>query len=83
LILRADRRDDDLVALRELERLPDESVNALKAGIERQHPAGLLMLHAIYVEPRAHCSLKSPNPMPMHPQSSLKNLDARTLRKKD
>ena len=51
LILRADRRDDDLVALGEFKRLPDESVNALKARIERQHPAGLLMLHATYVEP--------------------------------
>jgi hypothetical protein len=51
LILRADRPDDDMVALGDFVRLPGESVDALKARIERQHRAGLLMLHATYVEP--------------------------------
>lgn len=51
LILRADRPDDDLVALGDFRRLPGEPVDALKARIERQHRAGLLMLHATYAEP--------------------------------
>jgi hypothetical protein len=48
LVLRADRPDDDLVALGDFERLPGESVDALKARIERQHCAGLLILQAHY-----------------------------------
>lgn len=51
LILRADRPDDDMVALGDFVRLPGESVDALKARIERQHRAGLLMLRATYAEP--------------------------------
>ena len=51
LVLRADRPDDDLVALGDFERLPGESVDALKARIERQHRVGLLMLRATYAEP--------------------------------
>lgn len=51
LILRADRCDDDLVALGDFQRIPGESVDTLKARIERQHRAGLLMLHATYSEP--------------------------------
>lgn len=53
LVLRADRPDDDLVALGDFERLPGESVDALKARIERQHRAGLLVLRAHYGMPAA------------------------------
>ena len=48
LILRADRPDDDLVALGDFRRLPGESVDELKAHIERQHCGGLLVLRAAY-----------------------------------
>lgn len=51
LILRADRPDDDLAALGDFQRLPSESVDALKARIEHKHRAGLLMLHVTYAEP--------------------------------
>jgi len=40
LIIRADRPDDDLVALGDFRRLPGEAVDELKARIKRQHHAG-------------------------------------------
>lgn len=51
LILRADRPDDDLVALGDFQRMPGESPTELKRRIERQHRSGLLILHARYQEP--------------------------------
>jgi hypothetical protein len=50
LIMRADRPDDELVALGDFRCLPGESVDALKARIERRHRSGLLMLRSGYAE---------------------------------
>jgi hypothetical protein len=51
LTLRADRPDEDLMAMGDFRRMLGESVDALKARIQRQHRTGLLMLHATYAEP--------------------------------
>jgi hypothetical protein len=48
LICRAGKDDDELVGLGDFDRLLGETVEALKARIEQQHHAGLLVLRAHY-----------------------------------
>jgi hypothetical protein len=47
-ILRAGREDNELVALGDFDRLPGETVNNLKARIQQEHHAGLLVVAARY-----------------------------------